>query len=527
MNGSPDPANDSDPIWKWLGGKWSLVALCLILLIVALYVEEDWRGAAEWNQTQAEIAAAGESLDPKKFIPPPVPDDQSFAALPIFKVEMISDWDADAVGMKRAFARINPYSIPTYPETSHARDQLPFLGNWQKEQEPDLPTIQMQMAGVCYSHGVKVSAGTTPLDLFELLCPALADLRAADQTHPLCRFDVFYSFRPAIEMPWASMAGCRQLVTVLAYEERLALLQHRPDLALADLKIGWKVDSGLRNEALLLSDIIARACQASQLQVIAQGLSQHVWNQQQLAELDGDLGAVDDLAAARLGVRGNVAILAVPSTDYFKKHRSMLPDMLFGPPSLGKPRPPAISEFIATSLSMLLPDGWMDEWKAQDATINLLGTVKIVDPEKHRAYPEQEVKTLHLIEDSKKTWLWNTLTLRNVRFSVEEMQRVAYAQVQIDEGRIACRLERFYLDHGHYPAALAELTPAYGTGLPHDVMNGEPYHYKLLPDGTYLLYSVAWDQKDDGGKEGAGEYHYYLDDPDWPWHNHPQAAKSK
>jgi hypothetical protein len=108
-----------------------------------------------------------------------------------------------------------------------------------------------------------------------------------------------------------------------------------------------------------------------------------------------------------------------------------------------------------------------------------------------------------------------------------QMERFAYAQVQLDEARIACRLERFRLDHGHYPAALAELSPAYGADLPHDVLNGDPYHYKLLPDGTFLLYSVGWNQVDDGGKVGPGDVHYYGNDPDWVWPNHPQAKKTK
>lgn len=33
-----------------------------------------------------------------------------------------------------------------------------------------------------------------------------------------------------------------------------------------------------------------------------------------------------------------------------------------------------------------------------------------------------------------------------------------------------------------------------------DVMNGEPLHYRVEPDGGYVVYSVAYDLKDDGGK---------------------------
>jgi hypothetical protein len=59
-------------------------------------------------------------------------------------------------------------------------------------------------------------------------------------------------------------------------------------------------------------------------------------------------------------------------------------------------------------------------------------------------------------------------------------------------------------------------------------MIGQPYHYKPLSDGTYLLYSVGWDQVDDGGRQAVASsgYHYFLNDPDWVWPNHPEIKKS-
>jgi hypothetical protein len=73
------------------------------------------------------------------------------------------------------------------------------------------------------------------------------------------------------------------------------------------------------------------------------------------------------------------------------------------------------------------------------------------------------------------------------------------SQVLLDETRIACALERYRLVHGAYPAALVNLAPDFISEVPHDVVNGEPYRYRVRPDGTFLLYSVGWDQKDEGG----------------------------
>ena len=90
----------------------------------------------------------------------------------------------------------------------------------------------------------------------------------------------------------------------------------------------------------------------------------------------------------------------------------------------------------------------------------------------------------------------------------------------MDETRIACALERYRLAQGVYPGSLDTLAPAYINELPHDIMNGQPYHYQFRPDGTFLLYSVGWNQTDDGGKvvfkkDAPTQIDY--NEGDWVW----------
>ena len=35
---------------------------------------------------------------------------------------------------------------------------------------------------------------------------------------------------------------------------------------------------------------------------------------------------------------------------------------------------------------------------------------------------------------------------------------------------------------------------------PHDVINGQPFHYRRTEDGQFILYSVGWNEKDDDGQ---------------------------
>jgi hypothetical protein len=36
--------------------------------------------------------------------------------------------------------------------------------------------------------------------------------------------------------------------------------------------------------------------------------------------------------------------------------------------------------------------------------------------------------------------------------------------------------------------------------VPHDVINGQPLHYRRTEAGQFILYSVGWNEQDDGGQ---------------------------
>ena len=55
----------------------------LVVLLILLYAEEDWRGARDWAACQKELAAKGESLDLRQLCPPGKPEDDLSKA-PIF-----------------------------------------------------------------------------------------------------------------------------------------------------------------------------------------------------------------------------------------------------------------------------------------------------------------------------------------------------------------------------------------------------------------------------------------------------------
>jgi hypothetical protein len=63
----------------------------------------------------------------------------------------------------------------------------------------------------------------------------------------------------------------------------------------------------------------------------------------------------------------------------------------------------------------------------------------------------------------------------------------------------ACALQRYRLQHGAWPERLEQLTPQFLPGIPRDNFDGNPLRYRRNADGTFLLYSVGEDCRDDAG----------------------------
>jgi hypothetical protein len=64
-------------------------------------------------------------------------------------------------------------------------------------------------------------------------------------------------------------------------------------------------------------------------------------------------------------------------------------------------------------------------------------------------------------------------------------------------------LERYRTVHGAYPDDLTKLVPEFMAAIPIDPLDGKPLRYRCL-DGGFVVYSVGYNGKDDGGSEERG-----------------------
>lgn len=108
--------------------------------------------------------------------------------------------------------------------------------------------------------------------------------------------------------------------------------------------------------------------------------------------------------------------------------------------------------------------------------------------------------------------------------SLVSIQRFPYRIFRIKAARQivigAIALKRYQLRHGSFPAQLSDMVPEFVAAVPDDPMDGKPLRYRLNFDGTFILYSIGEDEKDDGGDPlpaTSSKSTTWLQGRDWVW----------
>ncbi len=150
-------------------------------------------------------------------------------------------------------------------------------------------------------------------------------------------------------------------------------------------------------------------------------------------------------------------------------------------------------------------------------------------------YQTNELEKLRFPQDNDGLFAANpdfhSLLSQSIAVMVTYIKRIRAAAVAQQIATTAIALKRYQLKNGNYPLNLDALVPEFLPVVPLDPVDGKPLRYRSdgNADGTYLLYSVGLNLRDDGGNpalEGdfvEGRYTSWLDNHrlDWVW---PQPA---
>jgi len=519
MNPSPE---ESPRISRLSGNRWlrrSLVCLgALAALAVIFYAEEDWRGRRDWNQYREATEARGESLDLRSYIPKPVPDDQNFCATPFLKAFFQTNAEQRILTndlWSRAFIHVTTSFSQKYPGRRHFTD----LVAWQQASEAMQfgPLSSRQSFETTNTSLVaRAAAASAVLEGMEPDAAVFAELRAAStRDYSLC--PVPYN----LEHPWPilshHLAGMKELCQRLDLEACAELTAGQNDKALADVKLMLSLGDSLKSEPYLLSYLVRLYCYQITTGPVWEGLAEHRWNDAQLQEFQARFLACDFLGDLDQALKGDRAAGFLMCDRITKKGLLLVADMWIGDSSSAAPPRKAVLKGIGWAM----PAGWYDEEKVNYCRQFEEPFKGFVDFAAKRISPHREPYEatepldpygVSLLKDALHHRVIAATTLAGLARSAYNASR---SQTCANQAALACALERYRVANGHFPESLDELTPRFIARPPNDVINGQPYKYRRTSDGQFVLYSVGWNERDDGGVPGKTLFDQTQGD--WVW----------
>jgi hypothetical protein len=276
--------------------------------------------------------------------------------------------------------------------------------------------------------------------------------------------------------------------------------------ALEDVKLLSRLDDKIRQEPLLISHLVSLALMNPVLQPVYEGLARHQWADAQLAELEQLLAAKDFLADYQTAIRGERAF-AIDSLESMRLNR----EYKIEEDSSGTNQVTTVNDYLTPSAFFYQNE--LNFARLDDQFLSLVDLKKRIIP------PAAQHKiSLDLSKAAKHYDPYRILALMTVMAYTKTVTKFAVVQTQNDLARVACALERYRLAQGSYPDSLDILAPQYIEKIPLDVINGQPLHYHRTANGSFVLYSVGWNETDDGGQivfNKAGSID--REKGDWVW----------
>jgi hypothetical protein len=492
-------------LFSWRTFRRALVALAGLLTLVALLItEENWRGKRAWDNYRREREAKGERFDLASVVPPAVSEEQNFFTAPI---------------VSRVFGSTNSEDQREFNLYRGDSEKWPTrIGSWRQATLTDLNLWQQyfrDLAGSTNAFPVAPQPQTPAADVLLALGQfnsALEELRRAslrpEARQPLqyeSRFEAAGALLPFL----ASLKRCGQMLELRALAE---LDNGQSDQALADVKLLLRITDSTRNHPFLISHLVRIAMVPLTLQPIYEGLAQHRWSEPQLAELERELAKQDFLADYQSAMRGErvCAIASFEAQRITREYRTVEESY-------------DTNKVVTVSLRFM-PSAFFYQNELAFARLHEQFVLPLVDLTNRVASPARAQAAAAAVKSQGRTYSpYQVQALMVFPAIGKAVQKFAFAQSSIDLARVACALERYRLAQGGHPETLHALVPQFIAKLPHDIISGQPLKYRRDADGSFVLYSVGWNETDDGGKvvrriskdgkEGAVD----QDQGDWVW----------
>jgi hypothetical protein len=459
------------------------VSACVLTLVIAFYVIENSRGVRAWESYRSEAQRKGTHIELSAYLPPPVPDSENFAAIPLitnlFKFEnsesptLIALRFPDVPGNKRPVRQ--PFSSDPFNAVAW-RDFLLKCG-WLDSATSDPPRDILR---ALERHR------DTLLALHE------AGLR------PKSRFPLNWPDGFAMRLPHLPLL--QQTANLLALRASAALKLGDTAAAHSDLLDVLRLYRALEGEPLIITSLVRISLLGQTFAPVIDGMIDGRWTDAQLQEFQREFARaqileswLNALSVERAVINHELLKVGEGSGREF--------DLLFGIIDNSAKIP--LGTRVARSA---FPRGWLYQ--------NLLVINRLFDDRIART--DLKVPTINTGPASDQTLqaMIGNSWLTPLRYpfaraifpsfeTVEARHLLTLARAQ--QVQTAAALARYRRAHGKLPAQLNDLVSEYLPSVPRDPMDGSALRYRPDPEGSYLLWSIGSDRKDDGGKSDASK----------------------
>jgi len=350
--------------------------------------------------------------------------------------------------------------------------------------------------------GVHITAAADYLRWSDQYAPDFDEIREALK-RPYAQIDCDYSLPYEIQIP--NFVTMRSLAQTLAQRAQCYLLTDQPEQALRELSLlndSRRITEGgpTGQPMTLVAAMINVAITGLYMETIAGGFQKDAWQEPQLAALQEQLKEIN-----------------LPSIVFqaFESEPAATTHTLETVPKT------ALTQWFSSGTKWalipkikcaLIPRGWIYQNMATSARLVRQQTEgcdlvnELIQPRKFGDLT-REMNVIALP--------YKFIAVAGIPNFAKAWQTTAHNQTMVNEAQIACALGRYRMAHGEYPGTLDALVPQFIEKLPHDLIGGEPLHYRRTSDGKFLLYSVGWNETDDGGQDGGKDFAK----GDWVWKN--------
>jgi hypothetical protein len=519
------------PFFRWCLGFVYFVILGVITPFALMVTVENIRAEIVWKRERARLVAASEKLTIREILGPEIPAAQNAGAAPVFAPFFDYHFGAPTrirgedggIGygsglvwrQSNQVARLERiFRTPTsyLPEASKGSRKHPStpkvnIADWSAAFRKAV--TQPEKDDTQWTNEIKLPPPGDPArDVLAGLSVAGKELAEVCAAAALERSQFPVHYDEAMETLLRHLSAMKGVQQVLHLRCAAHLAAGETDAAFADATNALSVANLLREEPLLISQLVRYAQINIAVSTVWQGLAEHRWNDVQLAEFQRRLAKFDCAPSIVLAMEGERGCFSIAGMDRIINDPRAY-DSMMGPP-------PGIVRFLRMIPRSVLRQNQTTMARYQtEALVHLRQAISNA--------PQTGLITAVQSREAKlENYISRTYSPYNVMFAMlapatgKAINKTARAETAVKLAIAACALERYRIAHGEFPASLEELSAQLQVSVPLDPMVNKPFHYQRTDDGWFLLYSVGLNGTDDGGVMASDDKND-KEEKDWPW----------